>query len=149
MFTDARRKDTYGTYRARLQTFLHIPIDASDQDIHQLIESGFSADTVWRFCDAANLSPTNRDQIITVETLKTRLAHDQPLTSQESDRLYRFARVTAMAESIFGSDEKAMQWLSKPKDRFSGKSPLSMLTTTQGASQVEEMLIQLAEGFAF
>lgn len=63
--------------------------------------------------------------------------------------LYRFAHITAMVESIFGSDEKAMQWLSKPKDRFSGKSPLSMLTTTQGASQVEEMLIQLAEGFAF
>lgn len=54
-----------------------------------------------------------------------------------------------MAESIFGSEEKAMQWLSKPKDRFSGKSPLSKLATTQGASQVEEMLIQLAEGFAF
>lgn len=49
-----------------------------------------------------------------------------------------------MAETIFGSDEKAMQWLSKPKDRFSRKSPLSMLTTIRGASQVEEMLIQLA-----
>ncbi|WP_337999162.1 antitoxin Xre/MbcA/ParS toxin-binding domain-containing protein [Pseudomonas sp. M47T1] len=37
----------------------------------------------------------------------------------------------------------------KPEDRFSGKSPLSMLATTQGASKVEEMLIRLAEGFAF
>jgi putative toxin-antitoxin system antitoxin component (TIGR02293 family) len=71
------------------------------------------------------------------------------VTPEQSDRLYRFAYITALAESIFGSDEKAMQWLSKPSDRFSGKSPLSILTTTQGASQVEEMLMQLAEGFAF
>jgi uncharacterized protein (DUF2384 family) len=42
-----------------------------------------------------------------------------------------------------------MQWLSKPKYRFSGESPLSMLATTQGAHQVEDMLIQVAEGFAF
>ncbi|WP_186350684.1 hypothetical protein [Pseudomonas fragi] len=41
--------------------------------------------------------------------------------------------------------------ISKPKDRFSGKSPLSMLTSssTIGSRQVEEMLFQLAEEFAF
>ncbi|MCF5197060.1 DUF2384 domain-containing protein [Pseudomonas syringae] len=39
--------------------------------------------------------------------------------------------------------------LTKPKERFSGKSPLSMLTSTVGTRQVEEMLFQLAEGFSF
>ncbi|MCF5714026.1 DUF2384 domain-containing protein [Pseudomonas tremae] len=39
--------------------------------------------------------------------------------------------------------------ITKPKERFSGKSPLLMLTSTVGTRQVEEMLFQLAEGFSF
>ncbi|WP_330208086.1 MbcA/ParS/Xre antitoxin family protein [Pseudomonas sp. Z13] len=49
-----------------------------------------------------------------------------------------------MAEAFFGDAEKAVLWLSKTKDRFSGKSPLSMLTTTVGTRKIEEMLCQLA-----
>lgn len=149
MFTDARRENTYVAYKARLRTHLHIAPEASDQDIREMIDSGFPASTAKSFCDAVKLSPADRGEIIPGETLTSRLELAKPLTPQQSECLYRFAHITAMAESIFGSDEKAMQWLSKPKDRFSGKSPLSMLTTTRGASQVEEMLIQLAEGFAF
>ena len=136
-------------YRAKLRTYLHIAPEESDQDIRKLIDLGFPVSTAKSFCDAAKLSLGDRDQIIPVETLTSCLELGKPLTPQQSDRLYRFAHITAMAESIFGSDEKAMQWLSKPKKRFSGKSPLSILTTTEGASQVEGMLIQLAEGFAF
>ncbi|EJM15420.1 Protein of unknown function (DUF2384), partial [Pseudomonas sp. GM21] len=40
-------------------------------------------------------------------------------------------------------------WLSKPKTRFSGHSPIAMLSTSQGTRQVEEVLIQLAEGLVF
>jgi putative toxin-antitoxin system antitoxin component (TIGR02293 family) len=149
MFTDVRRKNTYVAYRARLQAYLHVPPHASAQDIRKLIDSGFPASTAKSFCDAIKLSPADRGKIIPGETLASGLKLRKPLTPQQSDRLYRFAYITALAESIFGSDERAMQWLSKPSDRFSGKSPLSILTTTQGASQVEEMLIQLAEGFAF
>jgi putative toxin-antitoxin system antitoxin component (TIGR02293 family) len=67
----------------------------------------------------------------------------------ESDRLFRVAHITAMAETLFEYNEKAKRWLSKSKDRFSGKSPLAMLSTLQGTRQVEEMLIQVAEGLAF
>ncbi|PHN27126.1 antitoxin Xre/MbcA/ParS toxin-binding domain-containing protein [Pseudomonas sp. ICMP 561] len=149
MFTDARRENTYVAYRARLRTYLHIAPEASDQNIRELIDSGFPASTAKSFCDAVKLSPADRGEIIHGETLTSGLALGKPLTPQQSKRLYRFVHITAMAESIFGSDEKAMQWLSKPKGCFSGKSPFSMLATNSGADLVEEMLIQLAEGFAF
>ncbi|HCL4059862.1 TPA: DUF2384 domain-containing protein, partial [Pseudomonas aeruginosa] len=44
------------------------------------------------------------------------------------------------------SRDKAQRWLSKPKDRFSGNSPLQMLASTAGAQLVEELMTQLAEG---
>ncbi|WP_020192826.1 MbcA/ParS/Xre antitoxin family protein, partial [Pseudomonas putida] len=48
---------------------------------------------------------------------------------------------------VFGEAGKAKRWLSKPKERFSGLTPMQMLTTQQGTTQVEEMLLQIAEGY--
>ncbi|MOA56829.1 hypothetical protein D3C78_1808900 [compost metagenome] len=95
------------------------------------------------------MSPLERDQIISPKALKTRLARGQRLTVDESDRLFRVAHIIAMAQTLFGDDEKAKHWLSKSKDCFSGKSPIAMLSTTQGTRLIEELLIQIAEGFAF
>ncbi len=149
MFAEVMRESAYRAYRARLGVFLPIPIDASDQDIHELIEVGFLATSVKLLCDRGTLSDVGRDQIIPLKTLKKRLANGQRLNLNQSDRLFRVAHITAMAEVLFESDEKAWRWLSKPKTRFSGKSPIAMLSTSQGTRQVEEMLIQLAEGLVF
>ncbi|MPQ71591.1 DUF2384 domain-containing protein [Pseudomonas sp. MWU12-2323] len=87
--------------------------------------------------------------IIPLTPLKTRTAKDQRLTINDSDPLLRAVRITAIANTLFGNDEKAKRWLSKPKEHFSGKSPMTMLSTIQGTRQVEEMLIRLAEGLTF
>ena len=100
-------------------------------------------------CDLGAISSSECNQIIPLKTLKIRLAAGQRLTVQESDRVFRFVHITAMALTLFGSDEKAKRWLSKPKDRFSGKAPFAMFSTSPGTSLVEEMLIQAAEGLAF
>jgi len=138
MFAEVLHENAYGTYRVRLEALLHIPTDASDQDIHELIEAGFSVSSVKAIFDLGRLSSLDRDQII---SLKTRSARGQQLTVEESDRLFRVAHIIAMAQTLFGDDEKAKHWLSKSKDRFSGKSPIAMLSTIQGTHLVEEMLI--------
>ena len=149
VFAGVLRDDAYHAYRIRLEASLNIPSNASDQDIHDMIVAGFSASMIMSLCDAGTLSPEERDRIIPLKTLKTKLVSNQLLTVDESDRLFRFAHITAMAEVIFGEAGKAKQWLSKPKSRFSGKSPTAMLTTTHGTHRVEEMLIQVAEGMSF
>lgn len=149
MFAEVMRASAYRAYRARLGVFLPIPIDASDQDIHELIEEGFLAASVKLLCDRGTLSDAERDHIIPLKPLKKRLADGQRLSVDQSDRLFRVAHITAMAEVLFESDEKARRWLSKPKTRFSGKSPIAMLSTSPGTRQVEEVLIQFAEGLVF
>jgi putative toxin-antitoxin system antitoxin component (TIGR02293 family) len=59
----------------------------------------------------------------------------------------RVARVTALAEDAFRDREMAWRWLLTPKQRFGGKSPLSMLTTESGATAVEEVILQVRYGF--
>jgi uncharacterized protein (DUF2384 family) len=53
-----------------------------------------------------------------------------------------------MAEAVFGDNQKAQRWLSKPKQRFAMAPPFVLLSTDQGTRLVEQLLIQVAEGLA-
>ena len=149
VFAGVLLDEAYHAYRIRLEASLNIPSNASDQDIHDIIVAGFSASLIQSLCDVGTISPEERDRIIPLKMLKTKLVSNQLLTVDESDRLFRFAHISAMADVIFGDAEKAKQWLSKPKSRFSGKSPTAMLTTTHGTHRVEQMLIEVNEGMSF
>ena len=86
--------------------------------------------------------------ILPRRTLAHRKTRREPLTHEESDRAVRFARITSLAEEVFGNDAKASRWLRKPKSRFEERTPLELLRTEAGARLVEEMLLQLDYGFA-
>ena len=81
-------------------------------------------------------------------TLTHRRAKRQTLTRDESDKAVRLARITALAEEVFGDEEKAARWLRKPKRRFASRTPLEMLVTEAGARLIEELLYQVDEGMA-
>lgn len=149
MFAEAMRDAGYAAYRARLNALLGISENATENQIHQQIMAGFPASRLVELCENGDVSPIERDQIIPLRTLKTRLSKEQPLTVDESDRLFRAAHIMAMAETIFGAHEKAKRWLNKPKERFNGETPMAMLITLHGTRQVEEMLLQITDGYAF
>jgi putative toxin-antitoxin system antitoxin component (TIGR02293 family) len=123
MLAEVLRDNGYHEYRARLHALLEIPELASDFEIHTRITHGFAATWLVKLTERGVLTPVERDQIIPLRTLKTRIERDQPLTVDESDRLFRSAHITAMAEAVFGEADKAKRWLSKPKERFLGADP--------------------------
>jgi putative toxin-antitoxin system antitoxin component (TIGR02293 family) len=84
--------------------------------------------------------------VIPARTLKHRRRRNEPLSMDESDRLVRVARLYELGVKVFGNPDKARRWLSKPKDRFDGRSPLAMMRTGLGGNAVEEMLYQIDEG---
>ena len=84
--------------------------------------------------------------VIPARTLKHRRQRNEPLSMDESDRLVRVARLYELGVKVFGNPDKARRWLSKPKDRFDGRSPLAMMRTGLGGNAVEEMLYQIDEG---
>lgn len=146
MFSEVLGKEVYRAYRRRLETLLDIPLDASDLEIHALIAAGFPARSIKRLSDQGIVCAAALSQIIALTTLNRRCASDQRLSLGESDRVFRFAHVTAMAETLFGDDQKAQRWLSKPKQRFAREPPYALLSTSPGTRLVEELLIQMAEG---
>jgi putative toxin-antitoxin system antitoxin component (TIGR02293 family) len=68
------------------------------------------------------------------------------LTPQESDRLYRLARIAARTEEVLGSLDKARNWLIRPNRALGNVTPLSLLDTDEGARQVENVLGHIEHG---
>ena len=68
------------------------------------------------------------------------------LQASESDRLFRLARVAALAFEVLEDVEKARRWLHKPNRALGGEIPLGLLSTDIGAQQVEELLHRIDQG---
>ncbi|EMI6953604.1 antitoxin Xre/MbcA/ParS toxin-binding domain-containing protein [Pseudomonas aeruginosa] len=143
-------------YRRRRARLLGLPENATDADVHTHIMKGIPIAQLAKLLRNGDIDTHACEQISPGLALKERLANrtttpgvspDDRLSADESDRLYRVVHTVVIAEFLFGSRDKAQRWLSKPKDRFSGNSPLQMLTSTAGAQLVEELMAQLAEGF--
>jgi putative toxin-antitoxin system antitoxin component (TIGR02293 family) len=68
------------------------------------------------------------------------------LSRHESDRLYRLARIVALAKRSLGEDEKAASWLRRPNRALGGSTPLGLVDTELGARAVENVLGRIAYG---
>src|SRR2546426_1852166 len=69
-----------------------------------------------------------------------RRRRERKLQADESDRLYRLARVAGQAITVFGNEEKAATWLRRPNRALNNEIPLQLLDTEVGARQVEDVL---------
>jgi putative toxin-antitoxin system antitoxin component (TIGR02293 family) len=125
---------------------LGVPRIRSGQDLASLVDKRLPA-TAVKALVRAGLSDSEVYQLIVPRrTLAHRMAKRQPLSREESDKAVRVARITTMAEQVFGEPERAWRWLREPKRRFGGKTPLDMLATDAGASLVEETIGQIEHG---
>jgi putative toxin-antitoxin system antitoxin component (TIGR02293 family) len=68
------------------------------------------------------------------------------LAPYESDRLYRLARIVALANEYLGDHERAMRWLKRPNRALGGAAPVTAIDTEPGARQVENILGRIAYG---
>ena len=78
-------------------------------------------------------------------TFLRRKKDKQPLDLVTSDRLYRLAKIEAVAIATFGDEDTAIDWLKAP-NRALGEKPLSLLDTEAGADQVLRVLGRIEHG---
>lgn len=68
------------------------------------------------------------------------------LDAVSSDRLYRVARIFAIAEYVTESAEAAHEWLHSPQIGLGNRVPLDLLQTEVGAREVENLLGRIEYG---
>lgn len=95
--------------------------------------------------------------VLPARTLQHRRSRKEDLTVDESDRVVRLLRVLKQTEDLYGSRERALDWLRTPKANLDpelrnqlfargGPIPMTLLKTEVGARMVEELLGQISEG---
>lgn len=88
--------------------------------------------------------------IASASTLSRRQRKGGPLIGAEADRALRVVAILAKAVNVFGDDEKARRWLSKPKAVLdptgAARSPYELLGSEHGARLVEQRLVQIDHG---
>jgi putative toxin-antitoxin system antitoxin component (TIGR02293 family) len=119
----------------------------SEEDMSAAIREGFPHAAVEGLLESSGFSlreiATSID--LSIRSLQRRKTQGR-LARYESDRLYRLARLVALAEYFLGDHQRAIDWLKRPNHVLGGIPPLSIVDTELGARQVENILGRVGYG---
>lgn len=80
-------------------------------------------------------------------TLERRLANNERLSAEESDRLARLMNLLELAETVFDARADAVRWLAAPRRAFDERAGFDLLRTEAGGRVVEDQLLRLQQGY--
>ena len=118
----------------------------SDLELALLPEKGLPLSAIESLKDQGLTFTEISDIVISPRTLKHRKSRKEKLSSVETDRALRVARIVDLADKVFGSRMKALLWLRSVDDRLDNRTPMQMLVNESGGRLVESMLWQIDEG---
>jgi putative toxin-antitoxin system antitoxin component (TIGR02293 family) len=75
-----------------------------------------------------------------------RRREQERLAPDESDRLYRLARVLAHANRVFEDPDESADWIHAPNASLGKQQPLTLLDTDIGVQQVDQVLGRIEHG---
>jgi len=116
-------------------------------DLRTAIREGFPQSVVEELMHAAGLTLKELASTLDLSARSLqRRRREGRLARYESDRLYRLARIIALAKHYFGDGPKATRWLRRPNRALGGSTPLELVDTELGARTVENVLGRIAYG---
>ncbi|MDX1984834.1 MAG: antitoxin Xre-like helix-turn-helix domain-containing protein [Bryobacteraceae bacterium] len=120
----------------------------SSGDWHSLIRHGVPVESAQALKKSLDLSDPVLAELLGVsEKTLSRARHSgADLDPTASDRLFRVARVAALAYEVLESQPAALNWLKRPQVGLGNQVPVSLLTTSAGTEEVERLLLRIEHG---
>lgn len=117
-------------------------------ELIKALERGFEPSAARRLADLLDLPLTEFGGIVgvAVRTVQRKTRGESPLSTDQSETLYRIARILERAERLLGSRQKAANWTTTPKHGLGGKTPLEYSRTEPGGETVLDLLDAIADG---
>lgn len=119
----------------------------SENDLQTAIREGFPQRVVEEVMQHAGITLSELAVTLDLSTRSLqRRRGEGRLARVESDRLYRLARIIALARHYLGDAKLASKWLKRSNRALGGKTPLELIDTEPGARSVENVLGRIAYG---
>ena len=112
------------------------------------IRAGLPARAFVGVAEALNLTV---DELAGILGVSPRTIRDQRkklsrLSSENTEKLVRIARIQQQARKVFSTNEAVAGWLTSPAPALDGAKPIDLLDTDLGAREVESILNGIAYG---
>ncbi len=119
----------------------------NESDLRSAIREGFPQGVLGMLMRSAGLTLKEVSATLDLSPRSLqRRRHQGRLARYESDRVYRLARIIALAKQYIGDDEAAGRWIKRPNRALGGRMPLELIDTELGAREVENVLGRIAYG---
>lgn len=120
----------------------------STREWHQRVMDGLPAGAMDALKKSASLSDTQLAALMGIsgKTLQRARTAGDRLDCTASDRLYRAARLVALAGEVLEDNERGLAWLGRAQIGLGGMVPFALLTTDAGAMEVEQLLRRIEHG---
>jgi putative toxin-antitoxin system antitoxin component (TIGR02293 family) len=137
------RRSKPNTVRPLADEVQHTPLRA----MFDRVRTGLPFSEVEALQRAAELSLSQVSVLLGIpERTIARRKREGKLTTAESDRVDRAARVLSMAVATLGTEDKARLWMQRPNRNLEGETPLDLLDTDRGVRAVEDVLMRIDHG---
>jgi putative toxin-antitoxin system antitoxin component (TIGR02293 family) len=116
----------------------------SELDVLSCLRKGLPAKSVGKLSESLLIT---REAVCKLLGLSFRTINRRDkLKIDEADKLYRLARIFALAVQVLENKQQAIQWLNTPKLALNNELPLALLNTELGAREVEKLLNRIEYG---
>jgi putative toxin-antitoxin system antitoxin component (TIGR02293 family) len=113
----------------------------------ELVRRGLPATAVDSIARAVEISQAELCKVLAIpERTLIRRKKEGRLSTDESAKIVRVARVAHRAIAVFENRAKALHWLKSPNRTLGSVSPLSLLDTDLGAESVSDTLGRIEYG---
>src|ERR1700719_3744420 len=117
-----------------------------DRDLREAIRDGFPHAVLEELMRASGLTLKELADALALSSRSLQRRRRGRLARFESDRLYRLARLLALARETLGDGARAGRWLKRTNRALGGVAPIAAIDTELGARQVENLLGRIAYG---
>ena len=125
-----------------------VGMPARGKELHDELHGGFSYKVYNNLAALSGLSKKELAEaaVISPATLQRR-ARAGKFNRDESDRLYRLAKILKAATDLYEGDmETAKTWLRKPVRGLGNRKPIDMLATSAETEEVMDLIGRLEHG---
>lgn len=116
-------------------------------DVQEAIRDGLPFAALEVLIQRLQLSLKEAAAVLRIpERTMARRKREKRLLPEESDRVFRLARVFAHAAGVFETEADAAGWFKDPNRGLGGLRPLDLLDTDIGVQKVDAVLTRIQHG---